>query len=126
MDTIVTELIKLLFAVATAVAVPLALKFVYLWLQKMGLSLDAEKRAKVEKLAQDAILAAEEWALAKLKIGDKVISADKLDAAVAHLMGHVPGITIAEATALVNQELPKMRASAQGFLAAARAAAETP
>jgi len=121
MDTLISELVKLVFAVAVVVLVPLAGAFAVRLLQKLGISIDAEKRAKLEKLAQDGILAAEEYAHAKIVAGvEKILPAAKLAYAVKHLLDQVPGISTEEAEALVNQELPKVRAATGDFLRAAQ------
>lgn len=126
MDDIYGELIKLGFTILTVMVVPLVTAILIKVLKRIGLSVSAEQQAKLEKLAQDAILATEEYASARIKAQlVKLLPAEKLTKAVELLMDKVPGITPQEATLLVQQELPKLRASAAGFLLAATTAAST-
>ena len=124
MDALLDELLKAVFVAVSGVVGTLLVALVAKLLQRIGLAVSAEQQAKLEKLAQDAVLATEEWARAKAKAElQKVLPEEKLTQAVTQLLAKVPGITQDEAVALVNQELPKLRAASAGFVRATTAAA---
>jgi len=123
METILDEVVKLVFSVAALVIAPLAVALVARLLRKVGLSLDAEKQAKIEKIARDGILLAEEKAarLVKAKLRP-MLSSEKLAMAMKHLLDQVPGISTDEAELIVTQELPKVGVGATAVFAATRQA----
>jgi type II secretory pathway component PulK len=126
METLTDGVIQLAFTILTVLLVPLLTAILAKVLKRVGLSVEAEKQAKLEKLVQDAILATEEWARAQVK-GKvlKILPEDKLVRAVEQILAKVPGISEQEAIDLVNQELPKLRGAAGDFLKAASQAAAT-
>jgi hypothetical protein len=124
MDDLQTEIIRTVLAIATPVLATLATALIVKALQKIGLSVDAEKQAKLEYLATQAILRAEEWAAARIKaqVGSTT-AAMKLEKALTDLTDRVPGISREEAAALVHATLPKLQLGATGFLQGVRSAA---
>lgn len=123
MDQIVDQVVKLVFDVAVVVLVPLVVALAVRLLQKVGLSLSAENQAKLEKVARDGIMLAEERAAAAVRRSlPEWSSGEKLQAATRHLLDQVPGITTMEAERIVTAELPKVGVGAAAFLAATRQA----
>ena len=118
-----TELIKL---VTTAVLLPLISALLVKALQRFGLSVDAEKQAKVEYFVQQAIFRAEEWAAQRVKANmGQTTAAMKLDRALTDVVDKVPGITKQEAADLIHATLPKVQLGAAVFLQGAREKATT-
>lgn len=121
-----TELIKAVLGIATAVLVPLLTALLVQALKKLGLSLDAEKTAKVEYFARQAILRAEEWAATRIKLNaGTTTAAMKLERALTDLTDKVPGISREEAAQLIHATLPKMGLGAASFIQSVREAATT-
>lgn len=82
------------------------------------------KDEQMRRVVQAAILEVEEITRAS---GSSIKGIEKLDHAVATIVEKVPGISEAEAQALVHQELPKVRAAIADFAkATARAALTSP
>lgn len=106
MDVIVSELVQVVGSVLAAALVALVVRL----LQKVGLQIDAEKRAHLEAAAVQAVARAEEWAAAqvKAKLAKKIPSAEKFERAVADVLDRVPGVDRAEAEAIVTSALPAM------------------
>lgn len=114
----ILALAPLLVGAVTAAAVQLFRKF--------GLDLDAQKQAKVEYYARLAIQEAEEWAARKLTQANIVITgSEKLSRAVESLVAKVPGVSQAEATALVHALLPEVGVGAAAALGKVVTAATT-
>ena len=103
MDALLDELLKAVFVAVSGVVGTLLAALVVKLLQRIGLAVSAEQQAKLEKLAQDAVLATEELARARIKDGvGKVASAEKLTQAVELLLRKVPNISQEEASVLVQ------------------------
>lgn len=123
-----TEVIKAVLAIATPVLVTLLTALLVKALQKVGLSVDADRKAKLEFHAREAILRAEEWAAAiiKAKTSPSAVTARmKLEKAVTDLTAKFPGIDRQEAADLIHATLPKMELGAASFLQGLRQAATT-
>lgn len=117
MDTLWDEVIKLAAALATVTLVPLASAYLMKLLKRAGLAVEAEEQAKIEKMAQEAILAAEEWARAELKArGTKALPDAKLSEATETLMARVPSLSDDEADAVIHAQLAKLRVASGGAL----------
>ena len=127
MDVFIDEVIRLVFAVATVVAVPLVTALVVRYVQKLGLTISAENQARLETAARQAILASEEWAAAKVKakLPEKITSEAKLAHAVTHMVDQIPSVTTEQAEAIVTAQLPIVRKAFADFFAATRQAVET-
>ncbi len=104
-------LVALMVPFLTALAGQLLI-WINQWLKKRGLDLSAEQQAKLEALAQKAILAAEEWARGLTKTGQVPSSAAKLNAALAIVREAVPGVSEAAIAAAVNSGLASLRVAA--------------
>lgn len=90
-------------------------------LRRLGLEVSAWEQARLEKLVQDAILRAEEWAAARRKLGAAIPSSDVLRRATEDVAARVDG-SPEEIRQLIWQELPKLGLGASGpVLAASRA-----
>ncbi len=120
-----TEVIKTVFAVATPIIVGLVTTLLVKALQKANLSISADNQAKLEHLAEQAILATEEWAAARIKAKLPTFSSDKLAQAVTTLTAKVPGITVDEAADLIHATLPQVRGATVTFLQGLQSAATT-
>lgn len=107
---------SLLSAVLEAVAIivaPIVAGYAVLLIKriadKAGVSLSAEKEAAIQVQVRNLLLQVEEYAAAKLKSSNVVVSSeDKLQRFVIAAVDKIPGITTAEAIALAKQELPKL------------------
>lgn len=107
---------SLLSAVLEAVAIivaPIVAGYAVLLIKriadKAGVSLSAEKEAAIQIQVRNLLLQVEEYAAAKLKSSNVVVSSeDKLQRFVIAAVDKIPGITTAEAIALAKQELPKL------------------
>ncbi|MDE2621255.1 MAG: hypothetical protein KGL54_13935 [Sphingomonadales bacterium] len=104
-------LVALMVPFLTALAGQLLI-WINQWLKKRGLDLSAEQQAKLEALAQKAILAAEEWARGLAKQGSAPSSAAKLNAALAIVREALPGASEAALAAAVNSGLASLRVAA--------------
>lgn len=95
-------------ALATALAglvVAVAVKM----LQKLNLSVDADQQAKLEYVAKQQILKAEEEAAAKYQLDQKFTSgAAKLQTATAGVIAKLPNVTQQEAEDAVHAALPQL------------------
>ena len=121
-----TELIKTALAIATPVLVSLVSAILYKALQRVGLDVDANRKAKVEYYVREAILRAEEWAAQHVKANmGQTTAAMKLDRALTDVVDKVPGITKQEAADLIHATLPKVSLGASVFLQGAREKATT-
>lgn len=123
MDDLTTEVVKLVFAIVAPVLATLVTALLVRLFKKVGLQLDAERQAKLEKITHDAILRAEEVAATRLRAQLPVTAKDKLETAIADILDRVPGVTADEAAALVHQQLPRVGLGAASFLTRVRQAA---
>lgn len=121
-----TELVKTVLAIATPVLVTLLTALLVKVLQRVGLTVEADRKAKLEMFTQEAVLRAEEWAATRLKAEKgPTTAAMKLEKALTDLTDRVPGITREEAADLVHATLPKVNLGAAAFLQGVRQAATT-
>ncbi|OFW05634.1 MAG: hypothetical protein A3H96_11275 [Acidobacteria bacterium RIFCSPLOWO2_02_FULL_67_36] len=125
MNDVLIDVLKTVGTILAPILATLLTALAYKALKRAGLDLDAEKQAKLEYLARQAILRAEEWGANQLKTHLPATSGQKLQRAVTDLLDKVPGISDVEAAALVHAELPKVALGASGFLQAVRTAATT-
>lgn len=117
MDTLLDEALKAVFVAVSGALGTLLVALLVRLLQRVGLSISAEQQAKIEKLAQEAILAAEELARAEIKAGAaKMPSEAKLTQAVEDLMAKVPKLAADEADAVIHAQLARLRAASGGAL----------
>lgn len=105
MDELIQQVISYLGAALAAALVALAVQL----LRKMGFSLDAERHAQLETVVRQAVLKAEEQAAAYAKAHvSKMLPADKMRLAVAHVLAKLPRVSEAEAADIVQAVLPQM------------------
>lgn len=117
MDALLDEALKAVFVAVAGSLGTLLVAILVKLLQRVGLSVSAEQQAKIEKLAQEAILAAEEWARAEIKAGSlKMPSTAKLVQATEDLMAKVPSLTAEDADAVIHAQIAKLRVAAGGAL----------
>lgn len=126
LGVLVSEAVRLLVATLAVIVAPVLIGVLVRWLQWLGLTLDAERQAKLEKIVQDAVLAVEEWAAARAKRGVKIAAETKLRQATERIVSRWPGLTPEEAERLVQAALPRLGLGAAGWLGAVRRAVTTP
>ncbi len=123
-DTITDEAVKLVFGILATVLIPIIGVLAKRAYEYLGLKADAETQAKIEAAARAGIAAAEEKARQFANAGvDRLLPADKLNEAVATVLEKVPGITVHEASAVIHEQLPAVRATIAGGLQSVRHAA---
>lgn len=119
MDEIIQEVIKALFTLLATAIGGVTIALLNKLRKKYGLQADAEQDAKVRAAVQNAILATEERvraeAIRRLQPTSNVIEA-KMASTVTQVLDAVPGVSHEEATRLVNEELPKVRAATATFM----------
>src|SRR3972149_6691182 len=125
-DDLVLEVVRLALTILAPVLAALGSAVLVKMFQRVGLEVSAEKQARLEKIAQDAIFGAEEWAAGAIKRNLPVPSGAKLNQALARFLMRAPGVSEDEAAAIIHAELPKVGLGAVGFLRAVRQAAATP
>lgn len=126
MDELQKEIIQTVVAIAAPVIASLVAGILVKVFQKFGLDVSAEKHAKLEKIALDAILRAEEWAASKVRTAPgSITAANKLEQAVTDIVDKVPGVTRDEAADLVHANIAKLGLGAAGFTQGLRQAATT-
>ena len=116
MDTLIDEIIKGTFGILTPIILSLVTAWIYRKLQVVNITLSAEQRAKLEMIAQQGILYAEEWARRQVQAGAAATSGEKLDQAVDYIVGQMPATSREAATDLVHALMPRVRAAVEGFL----------
>lgn len=117
---LITEFLQtLFFALATGLAGVLV-RVAVSYLEKLGLEVDEAKQEKAERVALDAIMSVEErfiydneyvqWAekQADRFFGHVDRKKAKLAAAMTIVIAKLPGVTVEEAQAIVDQGLPKL------------------
>jgi hypothetical protein len=117
MDTLFDELIRqglgVLGTALTAVLVALAIKA----LQRIGISLDAERAAQLEYTARQAVLAVEERAAAYAKAHvTKMLPAEKMRQAIIDVTNRIPNVDDLEARRVIEAVLPQVGAGAAAGL----------
>lgn len=126
MDSVIEEVVRAVIQIVAPIIAGLVVVVLVAFVRKLGLEIGAEQEAKLRLHVQGAILAVEERAAAAAKhYSSRLDPSEKLAQAVESVMLRVPGITEAEATRLIHEELPKVAAGAAGFLGSVRNAATT-
>lgn len=104
MEAAIDQIVQVLGAALGVALVALAVKA----LQWIGITIDAEKQAKLEYYAEQGINRAEEWAAqqAKKSLGVvRVDSEEKLQIALDHVKEHVPKVAVEKALATIEAKL---------------------
>lgn len=121
------QILDLLFKAGSTFAM---LVFVYLMTlvqKKFNLQISAETDAKIRMAAQAAIRGAEEYGKKAIRNSGAVQSGQiKLEQATAALVDAIPGIDPGEASVIIHQELPRVRASLGGAMGSIIVAATSP
>jgi hypothetical protein len=110
MEQVVQQLLTELIKVAALVVGGFAVAALHKFRLKVGLQADAEQDAKVRAAVQNSILATEEGLRAEAKRLTGSAGDQKMADAVTKVMDKMPGLTVGEASTLVHEELPKVRA----------------
>lgn len=121
-NTILVEAMKLVGAVGAVALVGLLVQV----LRRMGVDINAAKRAQIEQVVADAIVRTEEWAAQK-KLGSggvRVPGGVKLATTIKDVLNRIPGIDDEEAAALVHSTLAKLGIGAAVKLAELRKAVQ--
>lgn len=127
MNEFLAVLSKTVLEIAAPVLAMLLTALLVKGVQKLGLTVDAERQAKLEYFAQQAVLRAEEWGASRIKGNPQAImtASMKLERALTDLTDKIPGISRDEASELIHATLPKVGAGAAVFLQGVRKAATT-
>jgi len=116
------QLVELIVGSAVSVAAPAIAGVAVKLFQKLRFDVDEAKRRKIEATVIDVLYEAEEWAADRLKAKLPVQSGQKLSRAVTKLVDKIPGISEAQAEALVRQTLPLLSMGASWALRRAKEA----
>gem|GEM_PF-3371828 len=122
METLMNQLVELIVGSAVSVAAPAIAGVAVKLFQKLRFDVDEAKRRKIEATVIDVLYEAEEWAADRLKAKLPVQSGQKLSRAVTKLVDKIPGISEAQAEALVRQTLPLLSMGASWALRRAKEA----
>lgn len=114
--------IEVLVQTAVILLVPVIVGIAVQVLRRVGLQVSASQQARMQAIAENAVLAAEEWAVARAKRKFPVSSDQKLERALETILYKVPGIDREEAKELVDAALPKVGLGATDFLRQLKAA----
>jgi outer membrane scaffolding protein for murein synthesis (MipA/OmpV family) len=120
-----TQIVAVVFAIVAPILSTLIVGLALKALQKLGLTVDAEKRAKLEHLTAQLVAQTEEWASARLKAGVSVAAAEKAQHYLKLAADALPGVSTEEAHALAQQTLGKIRMGTAAVLSDVRVAATT-
>lgn len=82
-------------------------------LQKAKIEVSEANRARLQELAEAAIRAAEELARRKLATGVTMTGLEKLEVATEKILIDEPNLTPKEVTAVIDSQLPVVRAAAE-------------
>lgn len=118
----ITQLTGLVFQSAILALMPLLVAAIVQFVRKLGMDLSASQQAKLQVIAENAVLAAEEWAVSRIKRKIPTPGESKLARAVESILFKVPGVTEDEAKELINAALPKVGLGATDFLTKVRQA----
>ncbi len=125
MEDLVVELVKFVLAILAPVLSALVVGLAYKGLQKMGISLDAERQAKLEHLVAALVAQTEEWASSRIKAGIPVTAAEKASYYLQLAADKIPGVSADEAHALAQTILGRVRLGTTAVLQDVRVAATT-
>jgi hypothetical protein len=120
---LVTEVVRLVFALVAPVLSALLVALAAKALQKLGLTLDAEKQAKLEHLAAGLVARTEEWASSRIKAGMPVTAREKAEYYLTIATDALPGVSADEAHALAQTTLGRLRLGMTAVLQDIRQAA---
>lgn len=126
MDQIINELIKTVIDAAVVTIIPLVVAFIVQQIRKTGLEISAQSQARLQVIAENAVLAVEEWAADRVKRAIPTANSQKYARALEIVLEKVPGISEDEAHDLIHAALPKVGVGATDFLAKVREAATNP
>jgi hypothetical protein len=125
MNDIVTELIKLVLAIVAPILSALIVGLAYKAFQRMGLTVSAEQRARLEHLVAALVAQTEEWASSRIKAGLPVTAEQKAQYYLQLATDRLPGISSDEAHALAQTILGRIRLGTTAVLQDVRVAATT-
>ena len=117
MEGVLTQLFDVIIGIIAIVASGFATWGIKKLMTKVGMDVTEKKEKVIRQATQNAILFAEEWAAKKIKLKEKIeVGESKMNIAFKNLVKKVPGITVAEATELIEEELPKLGLGASKFI----------
>lgn len=100
------QIVEFIVGTAASVAAPALTAVIFKLFQKLKINVDEARRNEIEAIVINVVYEVEEWAAERLKAKLSVNSGQKLSRAVEQILDKVPGITEAQAEALVRQVLP--------------------
>ena len=106
MEDFVHKFVELIVGGAATVLAPVLTGVVIKLFQKLRLNVDAARRKEIEDIVTKVLYEVEEWAAERVKAKLPVNSGQKLSRAVTQIVDKLPGISEAQAEALVRQMLP--------------------
>ena len=119
MEGVLTQLFDIAIGLIAVVAASFATIGIKRLMTKFGMQVTEEKERAIRAAAQNAILFAEEWGAKRIKLRKMIVTGEeKIDLAIRNLLNKVPGISVAEAKELVEEELPKLGLGAASFIGA--------
>ena len=125
MNDVLVEVVKFALAIIAPILSALLVALAAKGLQKIGISLDAEKQAKLEHLVAALVAQTEEWASSRIKAGIPVTAADKASYYLQLAADKIPGVSTDEAHALAQTILGRLRLGTTAVLQDVRVAATT-
>lgn len=123
-ELLIENLVGIVFGIIVLAVSPFIVAGATTLAKKLGVDLSEAQQSKVNRIAIEGIMLAEERALNWFKrFNEKMPSDQKLAAAVEYVLDKVPGVTTDEARAIVTAKLPEARALLASFLAEVKQAA---
>ena len=119
MEGVVIEIFKSVLGILTIAAAVFGTWGIKRLMTRFGMQIDEDKERQIREITQNAVFFAEAWAAKKFKIDEKLTSGEeKMNKAFEKMLKKIPGITVAEAKELIEEELPKVGLGAAGFIGA--------
>lgn len=125
MNDVLVEVVKFALAIIAPILSALIAALAVQGLRKLGISLDAEKQAKLEHLVAALVAQTEEWASSRIKAGITTTAADKAQYYLQLAADKIPGVSADEAHALAQTILGRVRLGTTAVLQDVRVAATT-
>lgn len=122
MQPFVDQILGIVIQGSVALILPAIVAVLVQALRKYGIQIGAEQQARLQVIAENAVLAAEEWAVARIKRAVPTSDGEKFERAAEIVVSKVPGISDDEAHDLIHAALPKIGLGATDFLSKVRAA----
>lgn len=122
MQAVLDQILAIVIQGSVALILPAIVALIVQAARKYGFQIGAEQQARLQVIAENAVLAAEEWAADRIKQQVPTSGFKKFERAADILLSKVPGISDEEAHDLIHAALPKIGLGATDFLSKVRAA----